>query len=321
MRLLTLLFVAISICGFADFTLKDGKLIEREREEVSMLSVQEHYSVMLKAHEDKDWKKLEKESQFVLKNFPSTPFSTEATYFLGVAYFQLEDFEIANIQFTEYLTHQATPKYFEEAIQFKFEIAEGYRQGARKHLMGLKSMPKWAPSGNEAVTIYDEVISALPHHDLAAHALYGKAQVLGKNEDYRAAVESYQTLIRRFPKHPLSIESYIGIGEIYLSQSKSEYPDPDFLDLAELNLRKFRTAFPGEEKLSVAQQNYILMQEHYATALYDTARFYERTNKWGAAKIYYTKIIKGYPDSQLAQKSQERLEVVEIKLSKKQSKK
>jgi len=318
-RFVFLFFLLPSICSFADFVLRDGKLVERE--EMATESVQEHYSMVIKHFENGEWRNLEKEAIILIKNFPNTPFARDATYFLGVAYYNQDDFEMANIKFTDYLTRQATPKYFEEAIQYKFEIAEKFRDGARKHVMGFKTLPKWMPAGSEAIAIYDEVISALPHHELAAHSLYGKAQVLAKNEDFRACIEAYQTLIRRFPKHPLAIESYIGIGDIYLAQSRSEFPDPDFLDLAELNLRKFRSSFPGEEKIAVAQGNYLRMQDHYAGSLFETARFYERTKKWGAAKIYYAKILKSYPDSFIAKKSRERHEILEAKLKQHEAKK
>lgn len=308
------------VCSFADFTLKDGKLVERE-EIMSSHSVQEQFSLVIQSFEKEEWRHLEREALVLIRNFPDSPFARDTRYFLGVAYFKLSDYEMANIELTEYLTRQSTPKYFEQAIQYKFEIAEKFRDGARKHIMGFRTLPQWVPAGSESIAIYDEVISALPHHELAAQSLFGKAQVLAKNEDFRASIEAYQTLIRRFPKHPLSVESYIGIGQIYLAQSQSEYPDPDFLDLAELNLRKFRESFPGEEKIKLAKYHYIQMQDHYASTLFQTARFYERTSKWGAAKIYYVKILKTYPDSFVASKSKERLEIVEEKLAKIKAKK
>lgn len=312
-------FLFFPLALFADYSLKDGQLVQKEQ--IATETVQEHYSNVLKAFEKKDWKILEKESLIIIKNFTYTPFAKDASYFLGVAYFEQEDYEMANYQFTDYLTQQATPKFFEETIRYKFEIAEKFRGGARKHLMGFQSMPKWAAAGSEALEIYDEVISALPHHDLSACALFGKAAIQFKNKDYRASVETYQTLIRRFPKHPLSVESYIEIGLVYLAQSKTEYPDPDYLDLAELNLQKFQSSFPNEEKLKVASSNFRRMQEHYASNLWETARFYERTKKWGAAKIYYTKIQKSYPQSQFAKKANERISYLNEKLAKNQSKK
>jgi len=303
----------ISSCCFASLTIRDGKLVQRE--EASTLPLQEHYSALMQAYEQQNWKELEKEALIISKSFPKTPYGRDALYFLGVSYFNQEDFELSNKQFKEYLTQEASPKYFEEAIQYKFEIADQYRNGARKHLLGMKSMPKWAPADDEALEIYDEVISALPHNEMAARALFGKAKIQAKGEDYRASIETYQTLIRRFTKHPLAVESYIGIGEIYLEQSKAEYPDPDFLDLAELNLRKFKTSFPSEEKIEIATENLRKMQDIFANSLYETAQFYERTKKWSAAKIYYTKILASFPDSTPATQSRSRLEVVNVKAS------
>jgi len=313
------LILTLSSCCFADFTLRDGKLVPKE--EAATESAQDHYSTLLKAYEDKDWVALEQQALIVSKSFPDTPFGRDAIYFLGVSYFNQEDFEQANKSFKEYLVTEATPKHFEEAIRYKFEIADQFRNGARMHLLGWKSLPKWAPADDEALQIYDEVISALPHNELAAKALYGKAKLQAKGEDYRAGIETYQTLIRRFSKHPLAVESFIGIGEIYLEQSKAEYPDPDFLDLAELNLKKFQASFPGEEKVQVAIDNLHKMEDHYAASFYETAQFYERTKKWSAAKIYYTKILASFPKSQLAERSQARMVTVDAKIAEIEAKK
>lgn len=276
---------------------------------------------MIAALEQSDWKRLEKEARILANNYSSTPYARDVSYYLGVAYFNLGDYELANGEFTEYLTRQATPKFFESAIQHKFEIAEGFRTGKKKHFLGLRTLPKWTPAGSDAISIYEEVISAFPHHELAAHSLYGKAQILAKREDFRASIEAFQTLIRRFSKHPLAIESYIGIGGVYLMQAQAEYPDPDYLDLAELNLRKFQASFPQEEKLEVARLNLMDMQEYYASCFYETARFYERTKKWGAAKIYYKKILATYPESDIAIQSQQRLDNVQKKIDRIEAKK
>ena len=128
-----------------------------------------------------------------------------------------------------------------------------------------------------------------------------------KEEEYKSSVETYQTLIRRFPKHPLAAESYIGVGEVYLIQSQEEYPDQDYLDLAEINLRKFRHDFPGEERLAIAEKLFQDMKEVYASDLYDTGRFYERTKKPQAAYIYYTRIIAKYPETKVSELASKRL--------------
>lgn len=280
---------------------------------VATMSVQEHYSALMSAYQNEQWEELVRHGVIIVKNFPSTPFSEEALFFLGVGHFQLQDYELANRHLTRYLKMQATPKYFEEAIQYKFRIAERFQGGAKKHIFGIKSMPKWVPAREEALAIYDEVITALPHHDLAAQALFGKAQLLLKEDEYKACIETYQTLIRRFPKHPLAGESYIGIGQVYLVQSQEQYPDQDFLDLAEINLRKFKMDFPGEEKAAAAEKMLQEMKEIYASNLYDTGRFYERTKKPHAAFIYYTRILAKYPDTNVADLANKRLSKLNYK--------
>ncbi len=275
-----------------------------------LASVQETFNSAVEAYENKSWPELLKLSEDLTKNYAKTPFGQEAHFFLAVSYYNLKQYEPANKQFTAYLKSQATPKHFEEAIEYKFAIAEQFKAGERKHIMGMENLPKWISAREDAIAIYDEVITALPHHDMGARALLGKATLLFKEEEFKSSIETYQTLIRRFPKHPLAVESFIGIGEIYFTQSRKEYTDPDFLDLAEINMRKFKTSFPLNEKIVVAEKILLQMKELYAKSLYETAQFYERTNKAKASLIYYSQLIAKYPDTKLAELSKERLEVL-----------
>jgi outer membrane protein assembly factor BamD (BamD/ComL family) len=310
-RLILAILLVTPFGAHAAYTFKNGKLIKSE--EVATLSVQEHYSLAMDSYQKQNWEEAIQQSLIVVKNFSSTPFAQEALFYLGVAYFQTGEFEYANKFLTSYLKKQATPKFFEEAIQYKFRIAENYHHGAKKHILGWETMPKWVPARNEAIRIYDEVITALPHHELAASALFGKAKLLIKDDEFKSSIETYQVLIRRFPKHPLAAESYIGIGEVYLIQSQVQYPDQDYLDLAEINLRKFRYDFPGEEKIAVAEKMLLDMKEVFASDLYDTGRFYERTKKPQAAYIYYTRILTKYPETKVCELANRRLSKLKYK--------
>ncbi len=304
----------LRICAFLFFVTVNMQGFCAKKEEA--LSVQECFGSAMESLEEKNWKTLLHHAQILVKNFPTTPFAQEAQYLLGVSYYNLAEYELADAQFSKYLKNQVTPKHFEKAIEYKFAIAELYKAGAKKHLMGFETLPKWVPARQDAIHIYEEVITALPHHDLGAKALHGKAVLLAKDEQFKESVETYQTLIRRFPKHPLSAESYVGIGKVYLSQCKEEYPDPDFLDLAIINLRKFKIDFPSDEKIALAEKNLLEMKEIYAESLYSTAQFYERTKKPSASLIYYSQLIAKYPETKLAALSTERLNVLIPKVKK-----
>src|SRR5579863_2516284 len=94
----------------ASYTLKNGKLINSEI--VATLSVQEHYSALLDAYQRQEWEEVIHQSLIVTKNFAGTPFAEDAYFYLGVGYFQLNEFELANSNLTKYLKKQTSPKFF-----------------------------------------------------------------------------------------------------------------------------------------------------------------------------------------------------------------
>jgi outer membrane protein assembly factor BamD (BamD/ComL family) len=291
------------------YTLKEGKLINKEK--LATLSVQEHFSLLMEAHERAEWDELVKQAVILKENFPKTPFAQEALFFLGVGHFHQGSCDFANQHLSTYLQKETSSKHFEEAIAYKFQIAEKFAKGTKKHLLGWPSLPKVVPANEDALAIYDEVISALPHHDLGARSLYGKAHLLFSEEEYQRSIEAFQTLIRRFPKHELTPESYLSISKVYFTQCKKEFPDPDLIDLSEINLKKFIQDFPSEPRIEESRKMLTKMQEIHARTLYETGRFYERTKKPHASIIYYSKIVAKYPETESAQRASKRLEALD----------
>lgn len=292
----------------SSYTVKGGKILNTE--EVATMSVQDHYSLLQEAVQKESWQEVVQQATILIKNFPSSPFYQEAFYYLGLGNFHLQEFDLANTNLTTYLKKQTALQHFRDAIELKFQIAEKFRLGTKRHLGGLQILPKWMPARDEALKIYDEVISALPNDDLAAKALFGKGEILLKDDEFKESIEVYQTLLRRFPKHSLAPDAYVEIARVYLIESQEKYPDAERLDLASINLRKFRQDFPTDERVEVAENLLAEMQEVFAHSLYDIAQFYERTKKPHASMIYYSKIVKTFPNTKSAELSKERLRVL-----------
>lgn len=299
------LIFALPISSYAAYTVKEGKLIATH--ELATLSASDHFGIAKDALEKGNWVELIRQARILDKNFPGTPFSQDAHFYAGLGYFHLQELDMANRYFSAYLKTQATPKFFEETIKYKFSIAQEFEKGAKRRLLGKEGMPKWMSGKKEAIEIYNEVVAALPQNDLAVQSLFGKANILFQEEDFQASIEVFQTLLRRFPKSPLARDSYVAIAEVYKTWSEKEYADPDFLDLAMINVKKFSLDFPEDPKLAKAQEIVQEMLEVYAKDLYETAKFYERTKKPKAAIIYYTKIVTKYPNTPTAALSQSRL--------------
>lgn len=305
------LLLAMTICTIlaspleAAYTIKNGKLLEMA--EVATMSVQEHYSAASTAYQNEKWEDLVNQANIIVKNFPGTPFVHESIFYMGVGKFHLQEWEEADENLSRYLKRQEACQYFEQAIALRLAIADAFRTGSKKHMFGVKALPRWIPAGSDALAIYEEIIAALPHHDIAARALFGKGIVQEEQDDYKLAIESFQNLIRRFPKHTLSSNGYVEIVRSYLKQAKMEFANPDYLSLAEINLQKFQENFPADSKLEEAKELFQEMQEYYASKLYSTAQFFERTKKHGAAQLYYKKLANRYPSTNAAELARKHL--------------
>lgn len=273
-------------------------------------SVQEYNSALQQAISAGKWWDVIDYAEIISYNFPTSPFAQEASYLMGEAYYKLGEFESANECFTAYLNHVASPRHFEEAIEYKFNIAEQFANGTKKRLFGSVKMPAWVPAKEDSIEIYDEVIASLPHSDIAAKSFLSKARIQAYTEDFKPSIETLDLLIRRFPKHELAAEGYLEKSRVYLAQCQIESLDPDVLDLTEVNLRKFRLAFPRDPKLEEAEKIFSQMQEMFAQSLFETGCFFEKTKKTPASLIYFNKVIAKYPKTEAAAASREKIEML-----------
>lgn len=272
------------------------------------LSVHEYNSSLQEAMRDGDWWAAIDYAEIISYHFPQSPFAQEVAFFLGEAYCKLGQLEIANERFTSYLSHSTSPKHFEDAIRYKFNIAEQFRKGAKKPLFGSHKLPKLIAGEDDALAIYDEVINAMPHDEIAAKALLGKAEIQTKFEDYKLSLETLDLLIRRFPKHDLAAQGFLEKSHTYLLQCQERSIDPALLDLADVNLRKFKLAFPREARIAEVEKDFAEMEEIFAEHLMETGRFFQKTKKLPASMIYYSKVLSKYPKTKAAIEARAKLQ-------------
>jgi outer membrane protein assembly factor BamD (BamD/ComL family) len=271
-------------------------------------SVLEFQTYLQEAIETQDWWAVIDYADLISYHFPQSPFAEETSFLIGEAYFKMGQLELANEFFTTYLNHVTSPKRFEDAVQYKFTIAEQFKSGAKKPLFGSHKLPKMMSGKEDAIQIYDDVITTLPHHEIAVRSLIGKAQLQAEFEDFKPSLETLDLLIRRFPKHDLAAQAHVEKSHVYLMQCHEKSLDPALLDQADVNLSRFRLAFPREPRLAEIEKELSQMKEIFAQHLFDTGKFFEKTKKIPAANIYYSKVVAKYPDTKAAEDAKAKLE-------------
>lgn len=308
MKIRSLILIVLSLLigqAEAAFVYHDGELTRKE--DTPYLSPTDHFELGMNAFYNGDMPLAVKHLHIVSHNFSNTSYGQDAYYYLGIAYYRLCEFDLANCAFNGYLSCQSNPRYFQETVDYKFAIAEQFRKGARRHYRGSRFFPKWANGQCLALEIYDEVVASMPGDELTIKALYSKACLLWHMGEYRDSVDAFQTIIRRYPKNELAPESYVRIMKVYLDQAKRERQNPDLLTFAQMNLRRFEADFPRDAGIDTARADYHRLKEMYASALYEIAIFYERINEPRAAVIYYQKASFEFPETVVAQRSRYRL--------------
>lgn len=279
------------------------------------LSVQEHYDIAHQSLNDNKWEAALYHFTVVVHHFQDSPFYADSLFYSALCHFSLEDFQMANRHFDRYLNSGGKLKHFEKTFEFKYQIAEFFREGKKKHLFGLEKMPQIISAKGDAIKIYDEIIAAIPGMELSARALFSKGELLRKKKRYEEGIEALTLIIRRFPKHSLAVDSYILISHIYLDQIRLEAQNPDLIALAQLNLQRFQKNFPSEEQIDSIVANLHQMKEVHSNSLYETGKFYERKKKPASSVIYYQDTMQKYPDTEAASKSKERISSLTPKLN------
>jgi outer membrane protein assembly factor BamD (BamD/ComL family) len=258
--------------------------------------VQALHTATVEAWEKADWLTVKKSAQALLKDFGHTAFAKEAVFHLGAAHCQLQE-ELPALQALDQYLLQPAPRHFEEALELKLVIAERFAQGRWKPLFELPSMPRIVSAEEDALRILDEVIAAIPSHPLAARALISKGKLLKGQRETRGATDSFQQVIRKFPRDVLAQEAFVQIAEMYGELSRTHFHDANLLDMAEINLAKFERSFPGSLRLDEARSHLKGMRERYASGYLETAAFYRRVNKLGASAFYYACVLRQYPET------------------------
>lgn len=317
MKNLPFLFVCAACClmGISDLEARKPKPFKSESDANHYLI--KHYNEGGRYYNAKKYRKAYSHFERVIYFFPASEVAAEASYYLAVCYYEMGEYDFANREFSAYVTASADPAFFEDAICFKFNIAEHFKEGKRRRAFTSRYLPKWISAEDEALQIYDEVILALPNHELTVCALRSKAELLRRMREYRASVDTYQILIRRFPKHEATPDAYVSISEVYYEQCQHDFQNPDLLAFADLNARKFSDDFPRDERIQVINDYVQKMKETYARGLYELGLFYERKGHPHAAAIYYQTAIKEFPETSIACACQERLDHLDYSTEKK----
>lgn len=243
----------------------------------------------------------------ITHHFPESSLYDEALYYIGKCRFHLGQHELADRDLSQYLQSEKV-QHIEDIFSMKHSMAQSYAKGKRKKIVPLEGFPNLLKADEEALRLYDEVLTAFPRQDLGVQALYNKGLFLMSKKDFAEAIKVFKKLTLQFPTHTLSPQAFVRLSEIYFHQAQNELHNDHYLYLATQNKEAMAKQHPNHPLNAKVLANLQATGDSYAWGLYATGRFYEKKRKKHAAKIYYSTAVKNFPESSLADKCQQRLD-------------
>lgn len=170
--------------------------------------------------------------------------------------------------------------------------------------LGELTKHKW----DHAIAGFEKLTTSLPARDpLLPNAYYYLGQAhLGKKE-YILAAQSYSRVAENFPEDTLADVSTYKTGIAYRRLWRRPGLDPEYGETARSTFQSFLAAYPDSPLRDSAQKQLDQLDEWFGIKGYDNGVTYYKRKAYDSGIIYFRDVVKLYPKTDAARKSQIRL--------------
>ena len=266
-----------------------------------------------------EYKAAAKEFKKVISRAPDTPLEQESLFYLAESNFYADDYPEATDNYSELLTKYPNTTHLDKVIRRQFDIARYWEQH-HQHA------PHWATTPNlfdDSRPLFDTLGHSLKNYEnirlndptgpLADDAIMATANSHFLRGRYNDADYYYDLLRREYPRSEHQYEAHI----LGLQCKLRMYQGPDYVATPLLEakqlIKQLKVQFGAEldeaERARLAEiQGTLVMQ--LATRDFNSAKWYEENKHYESARMYYSQLVRDYPDTPLAAEARQRYEAL-----------
>ncbi|HUS90779.1 MAG TPA: outer membrane protein assembly factor BamD [Phycisphaerae bacterium] len=230
------------------------------------------------------------------ERYADNPLREEAMLLGGQAELDAERYYQAYEQFEAMLAAYPNGQFLERALTREMEVANAFLAG-KKRIVGKVFR---LPAKDEGLKILRGIVEHAPGAEIAERAMMRVGEHHFDNGDYADAAEAYDEYMQLFPRGRHTPEAMSrGARATYLSFQGVPYDQTPLVE-AEHRYKALIDQHPAAAKKDHAEQVLREIAEIRAEQTYQTARFYQRTDRPESAGFYYRQVIQDYPASSWA---------------------
>ena len=248
-------------------------------------------------------KKALKAAKKFLKDYPDSPNREEAMLLAGQAQMDRGRYYQAYQWFEKLLSAYGGGRYSQRALRREFEIAEAFLTGRKRRLWGFIKI-----SGEvDGLEILSRVAESAPATQLAQKAMLRIADHHYSRQQYAEAADAYEQFLKLFGKSAQAPYAMLQSARAMYATFRGVKFDDTPLVEAEHRFRTFAQQHPRAAKKANVGQILQGITEAQAEKLFETARFYERTDRSKSATFYYKQVMDKHPQSRWAGEARQAL--------------
>jgi len=258
--------------------------------------------------EMKKYEEAKREFKKLLKSYPKSVEAAESQFYLGsIDQAQGKLYE-AYKDFQKIIDKYPFSERIQEVIEREYNIAEAFMGGQKNKGLGAALQ-----SENPAIEIFSKVITNSMYGPLAPKAQYKLGLVLKGLGRFDEAEDAFNKVISNYPASEWVEASKFQIASCRQAVSRGSDYDQAATKEAKEKFEAFLREHPDAVLANDAEKNIGQLREKEAESSYTIALFYEKQKDYKSAKIYLENIVNNYPESALAAKALEKLQVLERK--------
>lgn len=193
------------------------------------------------------------------------------------------------------------------ALNRQISMAQSAADGdVKSSMLGLKTKL----SLEKTVKMLEKVRDNAPKSPAASKAQFTIGQLYEGKKKSKEAIEAYRQLVRDQPGSSEAPEGLFRVGIILMAEADRGNQNQANLDLAREAFNDYLLQYPGHGRNAEARRMVSNLGSRDLQKSYDIAEFYEKTEKYESAKVYYRDIVSRTKSGELHDKAKARLKAL-----------
>ena len=218
----------------------------------------------------------------------------------GLPWQEFELIEALLTRFPEYADVAA-------AVKREYELGAMFFEGKREPAFYAMRMIPWLTGPDKTLEIYTGALKRSPYAPEAPAARLRLAFIYDRRGEVMKSLEQLRIVVSKFPESKSYKLALLALAHGCYELALRGDGDGRYARECAGMSRKFIKLYPEDAAVPMVKRNLQRIRDAQARRLYDMADFYRRQGRTEAAARYHARVIREYPEAEIAPESEKML--------------